>query len=38
MLAASQGQQITIETEGPDAEEALEALTSLIEQGFHEPE
>ncbi len=38
MLAASQGSQITIETEGPEAEEALEALISLVEQGFNEPE
>jgi phosphocarrier protein len=38
MLAAGQGSQITIETEGPDAEEVLEALTTLIEQGFNEPE
>lgn len=38
MLAAGQGQQITIETEGPDAEEVLEALTALIEQGFNEAE
>ncbi|MBX2804498.1 MAG: HPr family phosphocarrier protein [Hyphomicrobiales bacterium] len=38
MLAAGQGSQITIETEGPDAEEVLDALTTLIEQGFNEPE
>jgi phosphocarrier protein len=38
MLAAGPGSQITIETEGPDAEEALEALTALIEQGFNESE
>ena len=38
MLAAGPGSQITIETEGPDAEEVLEALTTLIEQGFNEPE
>lgn len=38
MLAAGPGSQITIETEGPDAEEVLEALTALVEQGFNEPE
>jgi phosphocarrier protein HPr len=36
MLAAGPGTRIIIETEGPDAEEAMDALTSLIEQGFHE--
>lgn len=36
MLAAGPGTQIIIETEGPEAEEALEALTALIEAGFHE--
>lgn len=38
MLGAGLGSQITIETEGPDAEEVLEALTALVEQGFNEPE
>ncbi len=38
MLLAGPGSTILIETEGPDAEEALEALTSLVEQGFHEEE
>ena len=36
MLQAGLGSRIVIETEGPEAEEAMEALTSLIEQGFHE--
>jgi len=36
MLAASPGTRIVIETEGPEAEEAIEALTSLVELGFHE--
>ncbi len=36
MLQAGQGSIILIETEGPDAEEALDALTSLIESGFNE--
>lgn len=38
MLAAGPGSQIVIETEGPEAEEALDALTNLIEAGFHETE
>lgn len=38
MLAAGPGTRIILETEGPDAEEAMDALTSLIEQGFHETE
>jgi phosphocarrier protein len=38
MLAAGLGSRIVIETEGPEAEEAMEALTSLIEQGFNEDE
>ncbi len=36
MLAAGPGSTILIETEGPDAEEALDALTNLIELGFGE--
>ncbi|MGO8954099.1 MAG: HPr family phosphocarrier protein [Rhodomicrobium sp.] len=36
MLGASQGSTILIETEGPDAEEALEVLTTLVEAGFNE--
>jgi phosphocarrier protein len=38
MLAAGPGSIILIETEGPDAEEALDALTSLVELGFNETE
>ena len=38
MLGASQGCTILIVTEGPDAEQALEALTGLVEAGFHEDE
>ncbi len=38
MLGASPGSTIVIETEGPEAEEALEALTALIEARFHEGE
>ncbi len=36
MLAAGPGTTILIETDGPDAEEALDALTSLVELGFNE--
>jgi phosphocarrier protein HPr len=36
MLGAGKGATISIETEGPEAEEALEALTSLVEAGFNE--
>jgi phosphocarrier protein HPr len=36
MLGASAGTTILIETEGPEAEEALEALTALVEAGFDE--
>jgi phosphocarrier protein len=38
MLGAGPGSTILIETEGPEAEEALEALTALVEAGFHEEE
>ena len=38
MLCASPGTIISIETEGPEAEEALEALTALVEAGFNESE
>ena len=37
-LGASPGSTILIETEGPDAEEALEALTALVEARFNEEE
>ena len=36
MLAAGKGSSILIETDGPDAERALEALTALIASGFGE--
>ena len=38
MLGASPGSSILIETEGPEAEEALEALTTLVESRFYEEE
>jgi phosphocarrier protein len=38
MLNAGQGTTILIETEGPEAEEALDALTALIENRFNESE
>ena len=38
MLGASPGTTISIETEGPEAEEALEALTALVEARFNESE
>jgi phosphocarrier protein len=36
MLAAGPGQSITISADGPDAEEAIDAIASLIESGFGE--
>lgn len=36
MLAAAPGCTILIETEGPDAEQALDELTTLVEMGFYE--
>lgn len=36
MLGAGQGSEITVEAEGWDAKEALEAIAGLIEAGFHE--
>ena len=38
MLAASQGTRITIETEGDDAEDALQAIIELIASRFGENE
>ena len=38
MLAASQGTQLTIETEGEDAEVALKAIVELIASRFGERE
>lgn len=34
LLAAAVGSTITIETSGPDEEEAIDALTDLIGRGF----
>jgi phosphocarrier protein HPr len=36
LLGASQGSLITLTADGPDEEEALEALTRLVERGFDE--
>jgi phosphocarrier protein len=36
MLGAGKGTTILIETEGPEAEEALDALTALVEARFNE--
>lgn len=36
MLGAGQGAEISIEAEGWDAKEALEAVAGLVEAGFHE--
>lgn len=36
MLGAGPGSQITIEADGWDAKEALEAVASLVEAGFNE--
>ena len=36
MLGAGIGSDITIEAEGWDAKEALEAVAGLVEAGFHE--
>jgi len=36
MLAATQGTEIEISADGPDADGALEALTELIKSGFQE--
>lgn len=36
MFGAPQGSTILIETSGPEAEEAMEALVALVEAGFHE--
>jgi phosphocarrier protein len=38
MLAAGQGHSILIETEGPDARAAMEALIALVESKFGEEE
>ncbi len=36
MLAAGRGSKVTLETSGPDEEEAMEALVRLIEDYFGE--
>lgn len=36
MLAAAKGAELRIETEGPDAEEALMGVMTLIQDGFGE--
>jgi phosphocarrier protein len=36
MLGAGQGATIELRAEGPDAKEALDALTALVESGFNE--
>ncbi len=36
MLAAEQGTRLVIRAEGTDAEEALDALASLVDRGFEE--
>ena len=36
MLAAGQGTTILIEAEGPEAPEAIAAITALVEDGFGE--
>ena len=38
MLAAGQGSTVLIEAEGPDAEQAIAALTKLIAEKFGEGE
>jgi phosphotransferase system HPr (HPr) family protein len=37
-LAATEGTELSLEADGPDAEEALAALAELIAQGFGEME
>nr|WP_086938310.1 HPr family phosphocarrier protein [Thaumasiovibrio occultus] len=36
LLESSQGEEITVEAEGPDAEPALKAVCELIAAGFYE--
>jgi phosphocarrier protein HPr len=38
MLAAAKGSTLLVETEGPDEQEALAAVTKLIADCFEEPE
>ncbi|HXU88969.1 MAG TPA: HPr family phosphocarrier protein [Methylomirabilota bacterium] len=37
LLAAARGTELTITAEGPDENEAIDALVTLIGQGFGEP-
>ena len=37
-LAAAAGTRLSIEADGPDAEQALDALAKLVEHGFAEEE
>jgi phosphocarrier protein HPr len=37
MLAAECGSSITIRANGPDADQAVDALASLVQSGFGEP-
>ncbi len=38
MLGAGQGSKVLVSAEGWDAKEAIDAVASLIESGFHEEE
>jgi len=38
MLAAAKGSTLVVETEGPDEEQAMDAVTRLIASGFEEAE
>ena len=38
MLAAEQGSEIAVTTTGPQAAEALEAISQLVDAGFNEPQ
>jgi len=38
MLAAAKGSSLTVETDGPDEDEAMDALTRLIADRFGESE
>ena len=38
MLAAAKGSSVYVETEGPDADDAMQALTALIADRFGEEE
>ncbi len=38
MLAAAKGAELTVDTEGPDEDEALAGVVALVEDGFGELE